>query len=721
MRRQIIFLTFIFFIAQLNCKADEGMWIPMLLKKYNIEDMQKQGFKLTAEDIYAVNQASLKDAVIGLGREDRPFAHFCTGNLVSAEGLVITNHHCSFEMIQSHSSLENNYLRDGFWAQTKKDELANPGITASVLVRMEDVTNKITPQLTDNMTEEERNKVIRRVSKELEDEAIEGTDLKANIKPYFNGNQYFMSVFRIYKDVRLVGAPPSAIGKFGGDTDNWMWPRHTGDFSVLRIYAGENNEPAGYAPENKPYRPAAHFKISTAGVREGDFTMVFGYPGATNEYLTSHAIEQVQNVENPHKVAIRTAKLNVMNAAMESDELLRIKYAAKAASVANAWKKWQGETKGLKRFNTIAQKQALEQTFKIWAAKNDKYNKLINRYEQLYNRRKDLILASAYLAEAGLNGAEVVRFALSMREAIRLAQGKPSVKDSLKTVAENFYKNYDGTTDGKILSEMLRLYNENLSAEWISLEVAKASMKKNYPAYASELFEKSIFTNPERFAVFINKLNENSIRRIEKDPLYLLATSLNEFNIEKIFPELSVINNEIGRLNRIWLAGLMEMQPEKTFYADANSTLRVAYGKIGGYSPADGVYYMHYTTLDGIMEKDNPNIYDYDVPQKLRDIYKAKDFGKYTENGEIPVCFIANNHTTGGNSGSPVLNARGELIGLNFDRAWDGVMSDIRYDSAICRNISVDIRYVLFIMDKLAGAQHLMDELELVNENAGTQ
>lgn len=713
MRRQIILLAFIFLVAQLNCKADEGMWIPALLKKYNLEDMQKQGFKLTAEDVYAINRASLKDAVIGLGRENRPFAHFCTGNLVSDEGLVITNHHCSFEMIQSHSSLERNYLRDGFWAQTKKEELANPGITASVLVRIEDVSDKITSQLTDNMNEEERNKVIKRISKELEDEAVKGTDLKANIKPYFNGNQYFMSVFRIYKDVRLVGAPPSAIGKFGGDTDNWMWPRHTGDFSVLRIYAGENNEPASYSGKNKPYRPETHFKVSTAGVQEGDFTMVFGYPGTTNEYLPSYAVEQIQNVENPHKVSIRTAKLNVMNAAMESDELLRIKYAAKAASVANAWKKWQGETKGLKRFNTVEKKQALEHEFKIWAAKNEKYNKLINRYSQLYNRRKDLILASAYLTEAGFNGSEIIRFASSMCEAIR----KTSKKDSLKALAENFYKDYDYATDRDIMTEMLRLYNENLPAEWIPLEVAKAGKKKDYRAFASDLYEKSIFTTPGRFNGFIDKLNKNSIRVVEKDPLYILATSLNVFNIEKIFPELTVINNEIARLNRIWLAGLMEMQPEKTFYPDANSTLRVAYGKIGGYSPVDGVYYKHYTTLDGIMEKDNPDIYDYDVPQKLRDIYQAKDFGAYTVNGEVPVCFIANNHTTGGNSGSPVLNARGELIGLNFDRAWDGVMSDIRYDPTICRNISVDIRYVLFIMDKLAGAKHLIDEMELVNGN----
>lgn len=712
MRRKVLLLILASCVAYLNCKADEGMWIPMLLKKYNIEEMQKQGFKLTAEDVYDINQASLKDAIIGLGRENRPFSHFCTGNLISGEGLVVTNHHCSFEMIQSHSSLEKNYLRDGFWAATKQDELANPGITASILVRMEDVTDKINSRLTGEMTEEERKKHIREISAQLEAEAVKGTDLKANIKPYFNGNQFFMSVFRIYKDVRLVGAPPSAIGKFGGDTDNWMWPRHTGDFSILRIYAGEKNEPASFSVKNKPYKPDTYFKISTAGTREGDFTMVFGYPGTTNEYLTSYAVEQIQDTENPHKIAIRTAKLNVMNAAMESDELLRIKYAAKAASVANAWKKWQGETKGLKRFNTVARKQSLEQEFKAWASGNDKYNRLLNRYQQLYNRRKDLILASVYLNEAGTNGADVIRFASSVRDGILEASGK----DILKNMADKFYKNFDPATDEKILAEMLRLYNQNLPAEWIPAEVAKAAKAKDYKTYVASLFKKSVFSNQQRFTASVDKLNGDS-RLIEKDSVYLLAASLEHFNVEKINPELSAINKEIENLNRVWLAGLMEMQPQKTFYADANSTLRVAFGKVGGYSPVDGVIYKHYTTLDGIMEKDNPAIYDYDVPQKLRDIYKSKDFGSYTENGEVPVCFIANNHTTGGNSGSSVLNARGELIGLNFDRAWDGVMSDIQYDPAICRNIAVDIRYVLFIMDKFAGAKHLIGELDLVSED----
>lgn len=709
--RRLTLLLLLLIVVRLGCRADEGMWIPMLLQKYNVEDMQKQGFKLTAQDIYDINQASLKDAVIGLGREGSPFHHFCTGELVSTEGLLVTNHHCSFDMIQSHSSLEKNYLRDGFWAQSKSDELANPGITASILVRMEDVTEQIMSQLTDSMSEKDRADKIKEVIKNAEQKAVEGTNLKANIKPYFNGNQYFMSVFKIYKDVRLVGAPASSIGKFGGDTDNWTWPRHTGDFSVLRIYANENNEPADYSEKNKPYKPATFFKISTKGVQEGDFTMVFGYPGTTTEYLTSFAIDQLANVENPAKIAIRTAKLNIINDAMESNELLRIKYASKAASVANSWKKWQGESKGLKRFNTVESKKKLEQQFEIWAKGNTKYDGLTERYAKLFGDRKDLKLAATYVNEAGKRGAEIIGFSTTIYNLLK----KGASKEQLKIVVDEFYKDYNPYTDEKILAAMMKLYNEGLAPEWIPVEIATAR-KTGYDAFAANLFEKSIFSNPDKLNTFIDKSGTNSYLKLQKDPAYKLALSIDVFYTEKIYPHLTMIDKELNKLDRIWLAGLMEMNPDKVFYPDANSTLRIAYGKIGGYSPVDAVYYKHYTTLDGIMEKDNPEIYDYDIPQKLRDVYEAKDFGPYTQNGQIPVCFIASNHTTGGNSGSPVLNANGHLIGINFDRAWDGVMSDIQYDPQICRNISVDIRYLLFVIDKVAGARHLIDEMVLVTD-----
>jgi len=717
----LCFLAFI--LIALPSLADEGMWIPMLLKKYNIEDMQKAGFKLTAEDIYDINQASLKDAVIGLGREDAPFHHFCTGEIVSDQGLVITNHHCSFGMIQAHSSLEHNYLRDGFWAKTREDELINPNITASILVRMEDVTDKINAAVNDKMSEPERARAIQEVCRKLETEAVKGTNLKANIKPYFHGNQYFLSVFKIFRDVRLVGAPNSAIGKFGGDTDNWTWPRHTGDFSVLRIYAGADNEPSAISPSNVPYKPAKFFKISARGVREGDFTMVFGYPGTTNEYLTSYAIDQIAAVEDPHKIKIRTAKLDVINAAMESDELLRIKYAAKAANVANAWKKWQGEIKGLDRFNTADNKRVLERNFENWAKNNGKtkYIGLTDRFKKLYDARREYILAAAYASEAGLGGAEIINFARGIEQGVRdydKFEDKDRLKQALKDHVETFYKDYDVTTDQRILTEMLALYNnEEVGDQWIP-EVVRLSPKyaknKAYDRFAADMFKKSLFTNKEQLLSFIDHLSAKSIEKLKKDPIITLSTGIYTLYSEKIRPELNKIENELKSLNRLWMAGLMEMQPDKTFYPDANSTLRIAYGKVAGYHATDAVYYTHYTTLKGIMEKDNPNIYDYDVPQKLRDLYKNRDFGPYTQDGEVPVCFVATNHTTGGNSGSPVLDAEGNLIGLNFDRAWEGVMSDMQYSPEICRNIAVDIRYVLFIIDKYAGAQRLIDEMEII-------
>lgn len=716
MRKKIV-LFLVLAAVQLSCFADEGMWIPMLLKKYNIEDMQQKGFKLTAEDVYSINQAALKDAVVGLGRIGSPFSHFCTGEIVSNRGLILTNHHCAFDMIQAHTTLSKNYLKDGFWAKNGSEELVNPGITASILVRMEDVTDQVNAGLNDTMDEQERRMQIQKTIKELEKEAVGDTNLHANIKPYFNGNQYFLSVYKIYKDIRLVGAPPSSIGKFGGDTDNWMWPRHTGDFAVLRIYADGNNEPATFSSDNKPYQPASFFKISTKGVQEGDFTMVFGYPAATNKYLTSFAIEQIAEIENPHKIAIRTAKLNIINAAMESDELQRIQYASKAANVANAWKKWQGERKGLAHFNTVENKQKQEAEFTRWANSNNKaaYSGFVSQYKALYAKREDLVLASSYLTEAGKRGAEIVGFASSVYKMAKQygeAKDKADDKKQLASLAEEYYKNYNAGTDEKILAEMLSLYNTHLPKEWIPEAVFMAPEKS--AAFSKALFHKSVFASQERFTKFIEKLTADSYKKLGKDPAVILANSMDSFYAEKINPGLSMTQKSLGKLNPLWMAGLMEMQPDKVFYPDANSTLRVSYGKIGGYSPVDAVQYKHYTTLKGIMQKDNPDIYDYNIPQKLRDIYQAKDFGDYTQDGEVPVCFIASNHTTGGNSGSPVLNAEGHLIGLNFDRAWDGVMSDMQYVPDICRNISVDIRYVLFIMDKLAGAGHLIGEMELV-------
>ena len=708
------FIAFLILLSNLNLRADEGMWIPMLLKKYNIEDMQKLGFKLTAEDIYNINQASLKDAVVGLGREGYPFSHFCTGEIVSKEGLIFTNHHCAFGFIQAHSNLENNYIKNGFWAKTKEEELANPGLTASILVRMEDVTEKILSELKDKMSTEEKQERIKKISKRLEDKAVKGTNLKANIKPFFNGNQYFMSIYKIYKDVRLVGAPTESIGGFGGDTDNWIWPRHTGDFSVLRIYANQDNEPAAYSKDNKPYTPAYSFKVSTKGVKEGDFTMVFGYPGTTKQYIPSFAVEESVNIDYPHKINIRTAKLNVINAAMEKEEILRIKYSAKAANIANAWKKWQGEIKGLSRFKTISKKQKLEEQFITWSQNKPAYKNLVEDYKQLYKERENLILTMAYIDEAGKGGAEIFKWSASILTKLKDKKQTKDIKElqkELQTSADKFYKDYDSSTDKAIFLEMLKQYIKLDSK--LSPEIIRKLNKKTIKKYTNDMYTKSIFATQEKFNAFIKTISLETIATIEQDLAIQFYNSVDSLFTADIKPLLPEINARTTALNKKWMKALMEMQPNKTFFADANSTLRVAYGKIGGYTAKDAIYYKHNTTLTGIIEKDNPNIYDYDIPQKLREIYTNKDFGKYAVNNDIPVCFVANNHTTGGNSGSPILNSEGHLIGINFDRAWDGVMSDIQFDPNICRNIAVDIRYVLFIIDKVAGANHLIKEMEL--------
>jgi len=716
MIRKISLLLLVTLLTFGFSKADEGMWIPSLLKKYNIEDMQKAGFKLTAEDIYSVNKACLKDAIIGLGREGRPFWHFCTGELISDEGLFITNHHCGMGAIQSHSSLEHNYLRDGFWAMNRSEELSNPGITASFLIRIEDVTKDINNAIKN--ANGDNSNVIKKIQ-ELIKNATEGTNYQANIKPYFNGNQYFLSVYKIYNDVRLVGAPPVSIGKFGGDTDNWVWPRHTGDFSMFRIYADKNNEPASFSTNNKPLKPKFSFTISLKGIQEGDFSMIFGYPGTTKEYLTSYAIKQIAEIENPEGIAIRTKKLNQIKASMEISESLRIKYSAKAAHVANSWKRWIGEIKGLNRFNTVQDKQNLEKKFTEWvnqsSDRKEKYGQLLSVMESLYNDREPYIFAKSIAVEAGLRGAELIDFALKVDKfAANWKTEKEGFDKALAAFtkeAKAFYKDYDEQTDKNIFTELISHYIERCKPEFMPEELKKIN-KEDVAKYANKVYKKSVLSNSEKGMEFLASYSPKKYKKLSKDPIVKIATSILDTYKDKISGQLREIDGHINQMYKLWIAGLMEMQKDKTFYPDANSSLRVAYGKIGGYKPKDGVYYTHYTTLTGIIEKDNPDIYDYKVASKLKELYKTKDYGKYTQNGEVPVCFIANNHTTGGNSGSPVLNDKGELIGINFDRSWEGVMSDMKYDPNICRNIALDIRYALFIIDKFAGAGHLIKEMK---------
>ena len=701
-------------------RADEGMWIPLLIEKYNIKLMQEKGFKLSAEDIYSVNKACMKDAIVMFGGG-------CTGEVISADGLLITNHHCGYGQIQKHSTLDHDYLTKGFWAMSKEEELANPGLSVTFLKRMEDVTVLVLKGVSDAMDDAQRDELISSNISELTKKSVEGTGYSASVRPFYMGKQYFLFVNESFRDVRLVGAPPSAIGKFGGETDNWIWPRHTGDFSLFRIYADKNNKPADFSKTNVPYKPLFHFPISLKGVKEGDFTMVFGYPGTTSEYVPSYHIDMVKNYINPMMIGIRTKKIEIMEAAMNTDPLIRIQYSAKKSGLANSWKKWIGENQGLQKMGTIEKKVEFENKLTEWINANNnrmvRYGKLLPEYKDLYSRLREYRLVNSYTNEVFFNsGAELVSFARNLKALAELVKNKADndqinvMKINLLETGRSFFQNYNQSTDKKLFVAVMALYGEKIDLKWQAPEYIKLnkSCKGNFSSITDKLYEKSVFSDETRFQNFVTGFNSSSIARLNKDPFYLLALSVTDFLAANVRPELERLNESIEKLDRDYMAAQMEFDTNRVFYPDANSTLRLTFGTVKGYYSKDAVYFTHYTTLKGIMEKDNPEIYDYDVPEKLRQLFKTKDYGRYTQDGEVPVCFIADNHTTGGNSGSPVINAEGQLIGVNFDRAWEGVASDLSFNPEQSRNISLDIRYALFIIDKFAGAGYLLNEMTIV-------
>jgi len=694
------------------------MWIPLLIEKYNIKIMQEKGFKLSAEDIYSVNKACMKDAVVIFGGG-------CTGEVISPEGLLITNHHCGYGQIQRHSTLEHDYLTNGFWAMNRGEELPNPGLTVTFLRRMEDVTEKVLEGVAENLSEEIRDSIINSNIGKIEKKAVEGTEYSATVKPFFMGNQYFLFVNETFKDIRLVGAPPSAIGKFGGETDNWIWPRHTGDFSLFRIYAGKDNKPAVYSKDNVPYKPPYYFPVSLKGVKEGDFTMVFGYPGTTYEYVPSYHIDMIKNYINPKMIEIRTVEIEIMESAMASDPLIRIQYSAKKSGLANSWKKWQGENQGLERMNVIKSKQDYEERFTSWVNQDEqrklKYGNILPGYREIYEQYRKYLFVNNYTAEV-INGAEAIAFSRNaglLENLIRTNSGEEQIKaakERLLAAGKSFFKDYNQATDMKLFVAVMEMYSKNMEPEWQApvFKEIREYCKGDFSALAKKIYSRSPFTDEARFNSFITGFSKKSLKVLEKDVFYRLGNGFVEFLSFKVRDELIGLGNELKRLNRIYMAAQMEFEKEKIFYPDANSTLRVAYGQVKGYFPRDAVYYTHSTTVRGIMEKDNPQIYDYNVPEKLKVLYRNKDFGRYARDGEVPVCFVANNHTTGGNSGSPVINAEGHLIGVNFDRAWEGVASDMAFNPEQSRNISLDIRYALFIIDKFAGAGYLLNEMTII-------
>jgi len=705
-------------IPGFSVSPDEGIWIPLLIEKYNIKLMKEKGFKLSAEDIYSVNRACMKDAVVS-------FNGGCTAEIISGEGLLITNHHCGYSLIQDHSSLEHDYLTDGFWAMSGKEELPNPGVTVTILKWMEDVTDKVLAGTSDDMAPAERERIISLNIENIQRKAVERTGYRASVKPFFMGNQYFLFVNETFRDVRLVGAPPSSIGKFGGDTDNWVWPRHTGDFSIFRVYAGKDNKPADYSPDNVPYKPAYYFPISLKGVKEGDFTMVFGYPGTTSEYVPSYHIDMVKNFVNPRLIEIRTRKIDIIDEAMNSDPLIRIQYSAKKAGISNAWKKWIGEIQGLERMKTISRKQEYEAAITKWIssdeARSKSYADILPSYKRIYDSLKIYTLVNNFTNEV-LSGIESLNLSRNLRDLVSqtekgsVPEAVNKLKDQLIAYSEQFFKDYNRETDRKLFVSMLQSYGETIEQEWLAPEYTrlKSSCNGDFASFSVKLYDKSVFTDQARFKDFIKGFNRSSVKKIKKDELYTLSQDIMAFISENVRPELARLNSEVQLLNKRYMKAQMEYESGRVFYPDANSTLRVAFGTVMGYYSRDAVYFKPVSTLKGIIEKDNPEIYDYDVPDKLKELYANKDFGRYAADGEVPVCFIANNHTTGGNSGSPVINSEGYLIGINFDRAWEGVASDMAFNPDQSRNISLDIRFALFIIDKFAGAGYLLNEMTIV-------
>ena len=693
-------------------RADEGMWLLPLLQKLNASSMQERGLTLSVDDIYSINNSSLKDAIVIFGGG-------CTGEIISPEGLLLTNHHCGYGAIQRHSTVENDYLKDGFWAMSREQEIPTPGLSVQFLDRIEDVTDKILPEVAGIADEKARSAKVAEINRTLtKDFNDPEKGLRAMVYAMFNGNAYYLFVYRTYDDVRLVGAPPSAIGKFGADTDNWMWPRHTGDFSLFRVYTDKDGNPAKYAADNVPLKPKKYLKLSIAGVEEGDYAMVMGYPGSTNRYMTSWEIEQMMNVANAIRIEVRGIRQEVLLEDMLADPKIKIQYASKYSGSTNYWKNSIGMNRGLKKLNVIAQKQELEQRFTAFAAKskNADYQSALKNIREAIAGRADKYAVAQYYNEA----LRVIELSSMAGRAETYAKALESKNDStinaekirLLQGAKSFYKDYSMTTDKKATKAMIKEFITKVNkADWPSVLVdAAGKYEGNFDKYVDELFAQSIFISEDKLEAFTN---EPSAEQLNNDPAYVLSLSVRKSSTE-LMDKLEPYSQQLNKSRRHFLAGLMEMDKNKTFYSDANFSTRLTYGNVLSYTPSDGVIYQYYTTMRGVMEKEDPDNWEFVVPDKLKQLYDAKDFGPYAmKNGEMPVCFLSNNDITGGNSGSPVMNARGELIGCAFDGNWEAMSGDIAFEPELQRCINVDIRYVLFIIDKYAGAKHLINEMTI--------
>jgi hypothetical protein len=714
MKRLFAFLSIIL-LLNITLKADEGMWLLSLIKEFNIEKMQEMGCELSAEEIYSVNQTSMKDAIVIFGRG-------CTGEVISDQGLVLTNHHCGYGAIQQHSTPEADYLKDGFWAMTAEEEIPTPDLAVTFLISLKDVSDRVNSAFTKEMTEIERQNAAEEIGDQIADEAKKGTHYDAKVENFYGGNKYYLLVYEKFTDVRMVGAPPSSIGKFGGDTDNWMWPRHTGDFSLFRIYADKDNNPAEYSEDNIPYVPKHHLPISIKGIEKNDFAMILGYPGGTDRYMTSMELEELTKISNPNRIYVRGIRQELLLEDMLADDAIRIKYSTKYAHSANYWKNSIGMNKALKQLKVIERKVEEEKMMTAWINENpaqkEKYGDAFNLLKTSIEARKEYTHASQYISETLLRGTELMSFSSDIfeYEDSLFSGNEEEVKKAVadfKDIARDFYKDYNASTDQKVSKTMFKIFAENVDKKYQPeiFNTIEAKYKNNYIKFIDEMFAKSIFTDSTKLWAFLEK---PSAKKLAKDPVYIASKSVNKKD-DELDNKLDAINADFDKGHRLYVGAIMEKNEGKAMYPDANFTMRMSYGSVLDYKPMDAVHYDYITTLKGAMEKEDPDNWEFVVPAKLKELYNAKDYGEYAlENGEMPVAFISTNDITGGNSGSPVINAKGELIGTAFDGNWEAMSGDIVFEPEVQRTINVDVRYTLFIIDKFAGCNRLIEEMTIV-------
>ncbi len=713
--RILFFLIAVCTICRAQLKADEGMWLPFMIDDALYSEMGEMGLNLTRDQIFSFSGSSLKDAIVHFGGG-------CTAEIISDQGLVLTNHHCGYSRIQSHSTVDNDILTNGFWAENLGDELPNPGLFVRFLVQAEDVTDQVLADVRPEMSENDREAAIRTKISEVVHQASSGNHYSANVRPMFAGNEYFLFVYETFNDVRLVGTPPESIGSYGGDTDNWMWPRHTGDFALFRVYTAPDGTPAEYSADNIPLKPRHFLPVSIKGVQEGDFAMILGYPGSTDRYLTSYGIEFNLEHMYPVRIDIRRKKLDIIESAMASSDEIRIKYASKQAGIANYWKNFIGKSRSLNRLNVAEAKRDIEREFEKWnsldADRNQEYGQVMDEYRQTYDAYRVFNSQNFAFFEAMATGPDILALANQFNNLLVLLQDRADEEalnkeiESLRGRAQRTYRNFDQEVDQQLWAAMFEVYNDytmpnNKPDIYHTIE---RKYRNQYDRFASDVYKNSIFANEESLNNFLNR---PSARRLRNDIAFQAARSVYS-NYSVVSRQLQEVDTSLSRADRLFLKGLREMKPDALYYPDANGTMRFTYGSVGGYHPADAVYYDYYTTLSGVMEKEDPSHHEFVVSDKLKRLYTDEDFGRYATNGKMVVNFISNNDITGGNSGSPVINGDGHLIGLAFDGNWEAMSGDILFEEQVQRCINVDARYIVFLIDKFAGSSRIIDEMMII-------